>query len=260
MSGGVGLAQFRTCTCGGLLNETWDACRFCGEATGLPGDDGTDELADPGAPTAPAANNDAAVAGGPAPKRSTPVLPVLAVAVVIGLLGFFVFEQSSDSSESDRDAAEAERAAVVADFENWCAGDRAIGIIEAPTFDLSQTDRAVFVAPVPADDAVHAMSRVDDPQGYASVIVCQDMVGEPVDGEPCAGSDAGGTEPPRIAFFNLVAYSSRSAEVLGAMDAGPNLDCSSSARSPSQDEPAPVVATPDPATTRNFITLFSSPT
>ena len=257
MSGGVGVAQFRTCSCGGLLNDTWDACRFCGEPVAAERTEESDEIVGVDTTSLPYASVDEPVVG---TSRSIPVLPVLAVALVIGLLGFFVFQQPSDEAEPDGSVADAQRAAVVASFESWCAGDRVIGIADAPTFDLAQTDRAVFVAPVPGDDAMHDMSRLDDPKGYASVIVCQDMIGEAVAGAPCEGATDAGTEPLPIAFFRLVAYSSRSAEKLGEMDAGPNAHCVPSERSGAIDEPRPLVATPDPAITGNFVTLFSNPT
>ena len=253
MSGGVGLAQFRTCSCGGLLNETWDACRFCGEAAAVHEEPDSDETDVPDGSPKLKSNDDAPV---PGTSRSVPLLPVLAVALVIAVLGFFVFQRPSDGAASDRAAAEAQRAAVAADFGNWCAGDRAIGIAEAPTFDASQRDRAVFVAPVPGDDAVHDMSRLDDPKGYASVIVCQDVIGEPVAGAPCEGAG----EPRPMAFFHLVAYASRSAEPLGEMDAGPNPDCGPPVGSGAPDAPARLVATPDPADTSYFVTLFGNPT
>ena len=81
-----------------------------------------------------------------------------------------------------------------------------------------------------------------------------------VAGAPCEGATDAGTEPLPIAFFRLVAYSSRSAEKLGEMDAGPNADCVPSERSGAIDEPRPLVATPDPEITGNFVTLFSNPT
>lgn len=237
MSGGVGVAQFRKCQCGGLLNDGWDACKFCGTTA--------EELAEAEA----GALSDGEGRDGDSKSSeswSLPILPLAVVVLVVGVIGYFVVDSSTGRDGTSR-SDDAQRAAVTVEFEAWCAGDRSIGISDAPPYDHEQTDRAVFVAPPSSTTPV----SVDDTGEYASVIVCQDMVGAPVDGGPCEGQGS-----RKVASFTLVAYAARNGQRLGEMDAGPDLSCPAAAESGTDEAPTALPA-PDPSVTVQFAAMFA---
>lgn len=253
MSGGAGVTQFQKCRCGGLINEGWDACKFCGA-----GFDEGDEASDSADADSGRANSSSESGS----QKLTIAIVAGVVVLVVGLVGSFVFSSgssSADSSASGQDIQD-EPTRLLRSYQDFCTGDRG-GISEASPFDETGTNRAVFINGGAAVDSKAPNSRFEDEAGgYASLIVCIDVAGDIVDGDLCEGYDDGAVFLPKMAPMRLIAFEAKTGTVVTETAAPPETGCPDTvAVEPDSGGVAIGQPMPDSSVYDPFVTILTNP-